>query len=172
MHDFKIGDVVTRKSYGGDVHFKIVDIINPGGKKPVYVLRGMLYRLHADCLGEDLVKHDTRDVHAHVRQNITNFKKHASTKSSHGGLLSFLNKLRTRPGRILHIDSSKEFLDMCLEHYREGGLNPIGIRSDESEQPSVVKRLLERYHADILVLTGHDSMKKSYGKTEDILLKV
>ena len=31
MGEIKVGDIVARKSYGEDIYFKVVDIINGGG---------------------------------------------------------------------------------------------------------------------------------------------
>ena len=47
---FKIGDLVTRKSYNNDVVFKIIDI-----KDDVYYLKGVNVRLCADSDYDDLV---------------------------------------------------------------------------------------------------------------------
>lgn len=49
----KIGDVVVRKSYDGDIAFKIIDIKEENGKE-VYVLKGLNIRIEADCSKEDL----------------------------------------------------------------------------------------------------------------------
>jgi hypothetical protein len=55
MEALKIGDVVTRKSYGGDIHFKIAEITsNRGNGRKTYLLKGMLYRILADSEEGDL----------------------------------------------------------------------------------------------------------------------
>lgn len=46
---YKIGDVVTRKSYDNDVIFKIINIIDDN-----YILKGINVRLYADSYEDDL----------------------------------------------------------------------------------------------------------------------
>jgi len=169
MSDFKVGDIVARKSHGGDVYFKIADIINTSDGKKVYVLKGMMYRIEADALEEDLVKQNPDNVRSAMKIEIMNAKRNSYSRSNRSrrimprGLLLF-SFLRSRPGRILHIDSSGDFMDMCLEHYREAGIRAVGKEVPESEQPHVVRRYLELYRPDILVMTGHDSLKKNSDK--------
>ncbi len=50
----KIGDIVSRKSYGSDILFKVVDIKREGGNK-IAVLNGLCFRLEADAPETDLV---------------------------------------------------------------------------------------------------------------------
>lgn len=54
MIKLKIGDVVSRKSYGSDILFKVVDIKEEGNNK-IVVLNGLAYRLEADAPVTDLV---------------------------------------------------------------------------------------------------------------------
>ena len=49
----KIGDIVVRKSYGGDITFKIIDIMYVDNTD-VYLLKGINLRIEADSLSEDL----------------------------------------------------------------------------------------------------------------------
>lgn len=48
-----------------------------------------------------------------------------------------------------------------MKYYRELGLNAVVRNIAENQQPYVVRRLLERYKPDILIVTGHDSMIKN-----------
>lgn len=47
---FKLGDIVTRKSYNSDIIFKIFKIVDK-----VYFLKGINVRLIADSYEDDLV---------------------------------------------------------------------------------------------------------------------
>lgn len=164
MYDLKIGDIVTRKSYGGDIPFRIVDIINKPGSKPIYVLRGILYRIGADSFGDDLIKQSPSRVYLDVQQDLSRIKMQAYRKIISKDIF-LLNRARVRPGRILHIDSSKELMDMCIKHYKEAKLEYVTKLISEDKQPYIVRRLLEQYRPDILVVTGHDSLKKGADKT-------
>jgi spore coat assembly protein len=159
MYDFKVGDIVTRKSHGGDIYFTIVDIVNSDRAKPVYVLKGLFYRIEADSNAEDLIKQDPKSVQLNLQRDILNVKRN-TYRRAYSNRFFLLNRFRQRPGKILQLDSSEKFLNICKNHYREFGINVVGIVAAESEQPSVVSRALRDYKPDILVLTGHDGIKK------------
>jgi len=98
---FKIGDFVTRISHKHDIVFKIVDFVD----NLVY-LKGVDLRLYADADINDLMK--SSDV------NI----------SDNDVIREQLNKLNLNrseyfylPGKVLHIDGDKEYLDRCMNFY-------------------------------------------------------
>jgi spore coat assembly protein len=169
MNDLKVGDIVVRKSYGNDVYFKIADIITKDGQKPVYVLKGLFYRIEADSNGEDLVRQDSRKASVDIEKNIrgaknTMYRNDAeSTTASRAGM-SLFQRLSLMPGRILHIDADEQFLNICLKHYKEHKIPAVGKLAKESEQPGIVRGLLAKYRPNIVVLTGHDSYKKNADK--------
>lgn len=164
MSDFKIGDVVGRRSYGGDIAFTISDIVGNEQGKAKYILRGLLYRIEADCTGEDLVKLNQRYVGMDIQRSLARAKS-KSYRNSIGTLGPYLYRARGKPGTILQIDSSQDFLGRCLKYYREAGVKSFGKVVAESDQPYAVRELLESSKPDILVLTGHDSLKKGGDKS-------
>ncbi|MCX7708894.1 MAG: sporulation peptidase YabG [Clostridia bacterium] len=166
MHSYKIGDFVARKSYGGDIAFKIIDVLDKDRAKPRYVLKGLIYRIQADSEEDDLQVQDPRKIYMDVRRYYSGVHNRSQIRGVN--FMSLLTRLRSRPGRILHIDADESFLNKCLNHYREAKLNPFGMVSDESRQPGVVRGALERYRPDILVLTGHDGLKKESGNLNSI----
>jgi spore coat assemly protein len=124
------------------------------------VLKGLSFRLEADSNGEDLIKRDFKTALNHMRSSIQVAKR----KTMNRGLsdkLALLRFLRIRTGNVLHIDSSQEFMDICLKHYSDNRINARGKCLPESEQPGYVQLLLERNKPDILVVTGHDGLKKN-----------
>ena len=52
--NFKLGDLVTRKSYNHDLVFKIID------KETEYILKGINVRLFADSIEEDLMLYEKK----------------------------------------------------------------------------------------------------------------
>ncbi len=75
-----------------------------------------------------------------------------------------LNGEENKKGRILHLDGDRRYSEKSYRFYRKLGLNVIVRNIPEYKQPMLVKRLLEIYKPDILVITGHDSMlKKNIG---------
>ncbi|NLP14939.1 MAG: sporulation peptidase YabG [Clostridium sp.] len=175
--DFKIGDIVARKSYGSDILFKVADIKNEGGKR-VAILKGICYRLEADAPESDLMiqpESYVREYNARVNmsvdekvRNITasTFKKQKKkffrTTSKEG------DKNFSRPGRVLHIDGDNDYLGTCLASYKKFGIDAVGVYVKEKEQPLKIYDLLIDYKPDILVLTGHDGVIKSEKGYEDL----
>ena len=146
-------DLVTRNSYGNDVAFKIISI--DGDKVE---LKGVNIRLIADADVSDLKKLDNADTEDEKE---------------------FLNRLETKvnldrndyfylPGKILHIDSDKDYLDRCLSYYKRLNIWSMGVNEREENIASRIKDLLEEYKPNIVVITGHDAYYKRKGKQDNL----
>ncbi len=159
MSEIKVGDIVTRKSYGRDIPFIVADIIKSDRGKPVYVLKGMMYRIQADSDGDDLVLQDSRMIETMMRSEIDMACRHAFRQLPVFKRTRFF-VFRGRPGKVLHIDGDAKFLQTCLDHYKEAGIRAVGKAIAEKNQPAEVRELLEKHKPDILVVTGHDGIKK------------
>jgi spore coat assembly protein len=159
MNSLKIGDYVTRKSYGGDIQFEITDIMTRSNGRRIYILRGMLYRIIADSDESDLEWKDPREVRNELESRIMTRGMHDVSRGF-SFLRSFL-RARGRPGTILHIDSSADFLEMCQNYYSDAKIKAYGRVMPESEQPESIRPLLSGSKADILIVTGHDGLKKN-----------
>ena len=136
---FKIGDYVSRNKYNNDYIFKIIDI-----KDNIYYLLGVDIRL--------LVKTEENDL------------KEESIERNEDEILDLINyrdDFFYLTPTILHIDSSKEYLDRCLKYYKKENLNAYGIVSKEKDMPNNIIKYLEDIKPDILVITGHDYYNKS-----------
>ncbi|RCX16086.1 spore coat assembly protein [Anaerobacterium chartisolvens] len=174
MGELKIGDTVARKSYGGDVYFKIVDIKDVEGEK-VITLQGISYRIEADAPETDLyVLTDKNLIEHNSRMASMINKKCRDIQQIHqyrGGLKKAVYRNTTpdntrkfsRPGKILHIDGDEDYLDTCLKQYRKFGLECTGIYIPENRQAEQIYDLLREHRPDILVLTGHDGVIKGNG---------
>lgn len=136
---FKIGDYVSRNKYNNDYIFKIIDI-----KDNIYYLLGVDIRL--------LVKTEENDL------------KEEPIERNEDEILDLINyrdDFFYLTPTILHIDSSKEYLDRCLKYYKKENLNAYGIVSKEKDMPNNIIKYLEDIKPDILVITGHDYYNKS-----------
>ncbi len=147
---FNIGDMVTRNSYHNDIVFKIVDI-----DQDIVILKGIDIRLWADSKIDDLVK---------VSEN----------KNDDHELLDRFGEINLNrdeyfylPGKILHIDGDKEYLDRCMNFYKKINIKAKGIKLKESAIADKIPSLIEEYKPDILVITGHDAYYKRMGNEED-----
>lgn len=174
MTKYKVGDVVARKSYGADVIFKIVEIKNQGNQ-PLYVMKGVNYRIIADANEIDLISQNERNLKKEgmrFEPIITKITKRCNAmqcnmnnkvagtaryrKSGDSATIPFF-----RSGKVLHLDGDEEYLEACMQKYKELKVIVIGKYVPEIDQPLKVRALLEEYEPDILVLTGHDGVSKN-----------
>jgi spore coat assembly protein len=171
MEDFNVGDVVVRKSYGGDVYFKIVQIIKKSDGQSIYILKGTNYRIVADAPLEDLERPNlnkisdndevfNKRVNATIKKILLQRKGNSSI--SRGTIIQKTGDRITigKAGKVLHVDGDEEYLNICLRGYKQLGIEAYGRPVPEIQQPQQITELLREYRPDILVLTGHDSITK------------
>jgi len=180
-----VGDIVTRRSYGGDIFFRVDAIEHRQGSAPDFrvdaiehrqgnahaMLRGLSYRLCADALLSDLEKKNPVEINAYRQEND---KQHSRVvkqamkrqgrdyqprlQSSRKGLLS--SNFFELPGKVLHLDGDYEFRSVCQQRYLQMGVPCRVIHVSEDRQADVVVDYLREDRPDILVLTGHDGLAK------------
>lgn len=175
MEKFKIGDVVTRKSYNKDIIFKVIDI-KYDNNKVNYILKGTNFRIIADSFENDLEKSTEED---YSKQNEVIDKKVPDFSKERRELFrgeEIRSKKKSKKSskrfgispRILHLDGDEEYLEICLRAYTSMGLEAYGKVVPEIEQSKVIEEYLKRINPDILVLTGHDSVSKDCTDYRDI----
>ena len=146
-----IGDIVSRNKYNNDTLFKVVKIEND-----IYYLCGIEIRLCADSVLSDLKKEVLKNENDDER------------------LLESLNENKDDirddffyiPGRILHIDGDKEYLNRCLKFYKSANLNAFGLYEKEENLYKNMTKYLDDIKPDILIITGHDAYYKQKGMDE------
>ncbi len=148
----QVGDYVTRISHKHDMVFKVTDII-----EDTCYLRGVNVRLCADSLIEDLVKIEYKES-----DDLDIVERVKETTSLDRDDYFYL------PGKILHIDGDKEYLERCLRYYNNINLMAMGICEEEENVPLKIREYLEEYNPNILVITGHDAYYKKKGSINDI----
>ncbi len=140
-----IGDYVTRNSYHNDMIFKVIN-----KKNNILYLKGVEYRLYADANISDCLLVDRKSIKDDFNPDL------------------LLNDERDEyfylPGKILHLDSDREYLKRCMKYYKSNNLYAIGKCIEEDELVNNINNLLEEYKPDILVITGHDYLKKNTSK--------
>jgi spore coat assembly protein len=166
MEALRIGDCVTRKSYGGDVHFKIAEIASKTNGRKSYVLKGMLYRIIADSDEDDLEWKHPDQAKRELESSLSVAGLHLAPQSFMPFRL--LERVRGKAGTILHLDSSADFLEMCRKYYTEAKIKFYGRVIPENEQPGQIRSLLTSTRADILIATGHDGLKKNATKMNSL----
>ena len=152
--EFQIGDYVTRNSYNNDIIFKITDI-----EGTTCELIGFSVRLVADSDISDLVKCDIKKDIDEENEFIERVKEQKLDDRSDYFYL---------PGKILHIDGDKEYLNKCMKYYKSINLMAMGINEIEENIPYKIKEYLNEYNPSIIVITGHDAYYKKRGNTNNI----
>lgn len=143
---FNIGDLVTRKSHNNDTVFKIINIENE-----IAILKGVNIRLIADSSISDLVHVDKS-----LEQDL--IKDDRSIINRMNDLINLnRDEYFYLPGKILHIDADKDYLDRCMKFYKEMNVLSYGVTLKEKDIASSLNEILERIKPDILVITGHDA---------------
>ena len=148
---FNIGDLVTRNSYNNDTVFKIIDI-----DSGIAILKGVNIRLFADSDISDLKKVEISKEINDDKMFLERFQVNLNR-----------NDFFYLPGKVVHIDGDEEYLERCLEFYKKVHVKAIGVKIKEDEISLNVKKLLEEYNPDILVITGHDAYYKKLGSESD-----
>jgi len=183
----KIGDVVIRKSYGGDIAFKIIDIMYVNNIE-LYLLKGINLRIEADSLRDDLElvsENNINDIDKIFNKKVNTAIKRIlvsrikGTRGYRSGAIDINGKIKEmqskqdkykeyknkdmvfgRPGKILHVDGDPEYLEVCMKTYKQLSLDAVGRVISEKNQPNEILNLVKEIKPDIVVITGHDGMIK------------
>ena len=151
---FDIGDLVTRKSYNHDLVFIVTDIIDG-----TYYLKGSNVRLYADSPEEDLDEYLDDEPDADEEKFMERIKpKNDLNRTDYFYL----------PGKILHIDGDKDYLNKCLKYYDEANIWAMGICEKEENIAMYIKEWLQEYRPNIVIITGHDAYYKRMGEKNDL----
>ncbi|MFC5701320.1 sporulation peptidase YabG [Cohnella faecalis] len=162
----KQGDLVVRKSYGGDMLFRIAAV---GGKDAL--LRGMDYRLLADAPIQDLqaVRYPdelggTRTARIHTNESLRRMREERVRTASLSRQPNDSDYRRQPffelPGKVLHLDGDANYLKKSMQVYNQLHVPAEGAHCLESQMPLVLQRLLPHVRPDIVVITGHDGVLK------------
>lgn len=165
------GDIVARKSYNADMMFKVIETLEgeeDGISYSIAMLKGIESRLIASAPFSDLIKLDQEEVERR-RENMINesksrlrhiYRQRITRNTSVGwrGPNQQPYTFQEFPGTVLHLDGDPDYMQECVNYYNQMKIPVIAQFVEEKEQPRVVRRLLEEYHPDILILTGHDGL--------------
>lgn len=168
------GDLVVRKSYGGDIMFRIAVIANQGAQ-----LRGTDYRLLADAPLMDLepVQNpdelgEPRKARIHATESLRRILQVRERKAILSGVAAGQGKRRQpyfeMPGKVLHLDGDANYLRKSLHVYRQLQVPAEGVHCHESQMPQLLMRLLPRVSPDIVVITGHDGVVKHQNQLQHL----
>ncbi|HEY4599882.1 MAG TPA: sporulation peptidase YabG [Cerasibacillus sp.] len=171
---FSIGDLVTRKSYGNDVLFRIASLKDEEGS-----LHGEEIRLIADAPLTDLVHTEERELKKHrkkAKEKVENsyrlFKQdYLLMKEKRDYMASDSYKqvdFFQIPPRVLHIDGDPIYLKKCINLYERLGLQVHGLHLLEKDMPFQIPELINKIQPHIMTITGHDSFSRHKGDKNDL----
>lgn len=149
----KKGDKVTRKSHNHDTIFVISSI-----EEDVCILNGLNIRLIADSPIDDLQLLDDGEDIEEERDFLERIKPETLERNDYFYL----------PGKILHIDGDKDYLNRCLKYYNDMNIWAMGILESEDKISSRIQNLIKEYNPNIVVITGHDAYYKKRGNMDDL----
>ena len=177
----EVGDIVVRKSYDKDITFKIIDIKEVEGK-PLYVLKGISIRIIADAFSNDLEEVD--EEYIGTKEKILNSRVNDAINKAIGlrgdiaareaimsrgsksqkQINSMPNKelMFGRPGKILHIDGDKDYLERCLRYYNNINLMAMGICEEENNVPLKIREYLEEISGKDLAVIITDTQGRAF----------
>ena len=150
--EFQIGDLVTRKSYNNDTVFIITDVLGN-----ICYLKGVNMRLIADSDMNDLVKFEQEDKED--KQFVEKSRINVELNRDDYFYL---------PGKILHIDADKDYLNRCLDYYKKANIWAKGIQETEENVHLYITEWLQEFNPNIVVITGHDAYYKKKGELDNI----
>ncbi|MDQ6420764.1 sporulation peptidase YabG [Paenibacillus sp. LHD-117] len=164
----KQGDLVVRKSYGGDVLFRVEAV-----RTQHAVLKGTDYRLLADAPIPDLsVVRDPESTNAaqqaRIKVNESLRKMHTDREKQTAETADVIRQgMQTQdaayfemPGKVLHLDGDGNYLKKSMQLYSTMQVPAYGLHVHESQMSDMLYRLLPQVKPDIVVITGHDGVLK------------
>lgn len=164
----KQGELVVRKSYGGDVIFKIDAIETKRA-----VLKGVDFRLLADSPVTDLLPvRDARPLQQHYSQMKVNeslrelaryriWQREKQQSELGGSNQAEQATYFEMPGKVLHLDGDPTYLRKSMALYGEFRVPAEGFYVTEPNMSQALYRLLPQTKPDIVVITGHDGILKN-----------
>jgi len=160
----KPGEFVTRRSYGSDLLFKVVEV---DYSEKIAVLKGMQMRLLADAPLDDLIPAEEKEISRFqtdeknlFRSCVRNCLRQRQMQREKIINKTGKNSYYEIPGRVVHLDGDPDYLQQCIKLYSSLGLDVHGESMPEKEMPVAVKLLLVKYSPDMLVITGYDAYLK------------
>ncbi|ALS25761.1 sporulation peptidase YabG [Paenibacillus cisolokensis] len=163
------GDLVVRKSYGGDVLFR-VESIEP--IEELAILKGTDYRLLADAPIPDLSvvqnPEQTRaaqEVRVKVNESLRRIYEQREQQNVQTDISIRLAQKNQpyfeMPGKVLHLDGDGNYMKKSMQLYTQMRVPAYGVHIHESQMPHLLHRLLPQVKPDIVVITGHDGVLKN-----------
>jgi len=137
----KQGDYVVEK--GNGIIYQIIDVDND-----IAIIQGVSYRVKKRISVTSVEACSSKDLYNELEKENDAIKK---IKFSYLG-----SRNKHLPGKILHIDGDKKYLDKCCDLYKEVGVYHYGVLIKEENLEDEILKYYYMVMPDIVVITGHD----------------
>lgn len=115
-------------------------------------LKGVNYRVELTAKIDEIEKATAKILDLEQEKN----NKYRNINVNHRGKKYIL-------GTVLHIDADKEYLERCLQLYKDVGIHAYSILYGEEDFLNSIKKIKLSINPDTIVITGHD-----YYNNEDL----
>ena len=172
----QVNDIVGRRSYDCDVFFRVIEV-----RGELVLLHGEDVRLIADAHVSDLQLISQAEQNDYRKESLRQINESNQLLRQDRERIQQKKEYEVRdgyrrqkqdffhvPGRVLHVDGDRNYLEKCLLLYRKLQVPVYGVHCGEKDMPYQIGQLIEQYRPDILVVTGHDAYSKSKGEMSDI----
>jgi spore coat assemly protein len=155
---FKIGDLVTRIKYG-DIIFQLRKVYRDEKGTDNAILLAKDSRLVVNAPLNDL-KSVSQDLLFRNLNEQSNVVRNLQGRNLGDSAEEIKTKGFKKRIKVLHLDGEKTYIKICQDIYNKAGLTNVSASVPPQEQAKVVRELLIRERPDILVLTGHDALRR------------
>ncbi len=112
------------------------------------LVKGLYYRIKK-YINKSYIRYvNEAEVEEHRRKNDDYYKRIKEN--------IFSLRIKGILGTVLHIDGDSEYMESCLELYKEMGIHAYGIYIDEKDMATKIGDIVRKILPDIVVITGHD----------------
>lgn len=140
----KVGDLISLRNDKKKIIYVILKI-NDGN----VIVKGLNHRIKMSVSTDAIMPATNNEIEIEEKAK-KNYQNRLIKKTREN------NTIKPLFGRILHIDGDEEYLNNCLELYKEMGIHADGIYIDEDKVKDKIEQIIDELTPDIVVITGHD----------------
>lgn len=111
-------------------------------------VKGIYYRIYKQINKENVRYVSADEIDIYRRENDDYLKKLKEN--------SFNRQVKSLLGTVLHIDGDEEYMQSCMDLYKEMKIHANGYFIEEKDMPKKIGKIVRCLMPDIVVITGHD----------------
>ena len=138
-----VGKYVYLKSDKEKILYQVKEVLDE-----LYIVIGVYFRILKTCKIDEIVIASENECLIEKNRNDNKLKRLEQ--------INMRNK-KYHCGVILHIDGDNDYLNRCIELYQKVGVYSYGVKINEKDIGSEIKKYIIGLNPDVIVITGHDS---------------